>query len=508
MNLKKNFNPIENLLLKLFIFGFLLLTFLIFFSDFISDQTLEIKFKSILILIVPFFLTIFYIYDKNRESIPLFQIYLLYFSIPAGIFGLIGNKLESLIFNNVDSFKMTNGIYVEALDVTLIFCFILLLIFTLSKYLKFNHVKRKNSIQISQGIIPFIFFLYFIFIDRKSFVDQINLILFPLGIFSSLIFYYFFIKSHKLILKIIFILPIVIVLTHYILNWTLLNMVIILISLFILNIKITNKVNYFLIFLIFLAPISLSKIKNEIRYLIKDQYVVNDFKNDNFQNKSIIKRLKILSVFYDQKEKYSFDRQINDLIKMVEKNREKTIEIPPNLVSKSSLDFFLLRISENNFNLSRMIFYKKDETRFINGESLNQILISLIPRIIWPTKPSMSFGNKFGKSFNILNHDNKTTSININWLNEFYWNFKLQGIILGSILLGAFLICLNLISNRLNDLNFIIVLSSISMILIPESNLSIYLAFSLKSFVLLYVISFFINKLLNQSKFKSHDISN
>tara|TARA_B100001093_G_C26810473_1_gene1007364 strand:- start:97 stop:1623 length:1527 start_codon:yes stop_codon:yes gene_type:complete len=508
MNLKKNFNPIENLLLKLFIFGFLFFTFLIFFSDFISDQTLEIKFKSILMLIIPFFLTIFYIYDKNRDSIPLFQIYLLYFSIPAGLFGLIGYKLENLIFNNVDSFKMTDDIYVEALDVTLIFCYILLLIFTFSKYLKFNHVKRKNSIQISQGIIPFIFFLYFIFIDKESFVDQINLILFPLGIFSSLIFYYFFIKSHKLILKIIFILPIVIVLLHYILNWTLLNMVIILISLFILNIKITNKVNYFLIFLIFLTPISLSKIKNEIRIIISDQYVVNDFKNDNFQNKSIIKRFKIIFDFYDQREKYSFDHQINDLIKMVEKNRDKTIEIAPNLISKSSLDFFLLRISENNFNLSRMIFYKNKETKFINGESLNQILISLVPRVIWSEKPSMSLGNKFGKSFNILNHDNKTTSININWLNEFYWNFKLQGIILGSILLGAFLICVNLISNRLNDMNFIIVLSSISMILIPESNLSIYLTFSLKSFVLLYVISFFINKLLNQSKFKSHDISN
>ena len=155
-----------------------------------------------------------------------------------------------------------------------------------------------------------------------------------------------------------------------------------------------------------------------------------------------------------------------------------------------------------------MIYYKDDEEKFIKGESLFQILTSFIPRIIWTEKPSMSFGSKFGKTFNIITVENNNTSINISWFNEFYWNFKLKGIIFGSILIGFFIICINYISNRLSDLNYVIVLSSISMILIPESNLSIYLSFSVKSFILLYVISFLINKTFYKNKLKANDIIN
>ena len=107
----------------------------------------------------------------------------------------------------------------------------------------------------------------------------------------------------------------------------------------------------------------------------------------------------------------------------------------------------------------------------------------------------MSFGNRFGKTFNILVEENNSTSINLNWINEFYWNFKLKGIIFGSISVGLFIICLNFITNKLNDHNYIIVLSSISMIMIPESNLSIYLSYMVKTFILLYVLSFLINKI-------------
>ena len=186
----------------------------------------------------------------------------------------------------------------------------------LTKFLIKNNFKNKilekeQSIKIFHAIIPFVVFLFFILIDRKNFVNQMNIILFPLGIFSSLLFYYLFLSSKKSIFKFTFILPILIVLIHYLLNWTLLNLIIILISLLILEIRIKNKVNFFIILLIFIIPISLSKIKNEIRYIIKDNYIVNETQNDNFQNKSLIERFRIIPNFFINNDIYNFDKQID-----------------------------------------------------------------------------------------------------------------------------------------------------------------------------------------------------
>ena len=222
MNLKKNFNLIENFIFVIFITIFLIFFPLSLFTNLISDQIFEIKLRSLLLLLLPFLSLIFYIYDKNRESIPLFYIYFFSFSIPAGIFGLIGKKYKTLIISNIDNFIVTDKIFIESLDITLLFCFILSFIFFLNKFLIKDNFKNKilekeQSIKIFHAIIPFVVFLFFILIDRKNFVNQMNIILFPLGIFSSLLFYYLFLSSKKSIFKFTFILPILIVLIHYLL---------------------------------------------------------------------------------------------------------------------------------------------------------------------------------------------------------------------------------------------------------------------------------------------------
>ena len=79
MNLKKNFNLIENFIFVIFITIFLIFFPLSLFTNLISDQIFEIKLRSLLLLLFTFLSLIFYIYDKNRESIPLFYIYFLFF---------------------------------------------------------------------------------------------------------------------------------------------------------------------------------------------------------------------------------------------------------------------------------------------------------------------------------------------------------------------------------------------------------------------------------------------
>ena len=343
MNLKKNFNLIENFIFVVFIIIFLIFFPLSLFTNLISDQIFEIKLRSLLLLLLPFLSLIFYIYDKNRDAIPLFCIYLFYFSIPAGIFGLLGIKYKTSILNNIDNFDLTDKIFIEGLDITLLFCFILKFIFLLTQFFIKKNFKNKilekeQTIKIFHAIIPFVVFLFFILIDRKNFVNQMNIILFPLGIFSSLLFYYLFLSSKKSIFKFTFILPILIVLIHYLLNWTLLNLTIILISLLILEIRIKNKVNFFIILLIFIIPISLSKIKNEIRYIIKDNYIVSETQNNNFQNKSLIERFRIIPNFFINKDMYSFDKQIDVSIEGIKEIESQGpfefVPIGPNLKKK------------------------------------------------------------------------------------------------------------------------------------------------------------------------------
>ena len=56
MNLKKNFNLIENFIFVIFITIFLIFFPLSLFTNLISDQIFEIKLRSLLLLLLPFYL--------------------------------------------------------------------------------------------------------------------------------------------------------------------------------------------------------------------------------------------------------------------------------------------------------------------------------------------------------------------------------------------------------------------------------------------------------------------
>ena len=60
-------------------------------------------------------------------------------------------------------------------------------------------------------------------------------------------------------------------------------------------------------------------------------------------------------------------------------------------------------------------------------------------------------------------------------------------------------------SSKKNLLQYLVLLASISFILIPESNMALYVAISIKSFILLYILSFIINTVFG---FKKNDFNN
>ena len=76
---------------------------------------------------------------------------------------------------------------------------------------------------------------------------------------------------------------------------------------------------------------------------------------------------------------------------------------------------------------------------FREGETLIGGLVGFIPRAIWPDKPSSSFGNVFGREFDIIGWYDETTAINVPWIVDWYWNFGDIGVIVGMLCSGLLL---------------------------------------------------------------------
>lgn len=83
--------------------------------------------------------------------------------------------------------------------------------------------------------------------------------------------------------------------------------------------------------------------------------------------------------------------------------------------------------------------FAPDVVPFREGETLVGGLVGIIPRALWPDKPISSFGNTFGREFEIISWTNETTAINVPWIVDWYWNFGDSGVIFGMLLTGLLL---------------------------------------------------------------------
>jgi hypothetical protein len=72
-----------------------------------------------------------------------------------------------------------------------------------------------------------------------------------------------------------------------------------------------------------------------------------------------------------------------------------------------------------------------------HGETYKTLPASIIPRVLWPNKPSKTLGQDFGHRYQIINDNDFNTSINLPLLVEFYINFGPVGVLMGMFLLGC-----------------------------------------------------------------------
>lgn len=72
------------------------------------------------------------------------------------------------------------------------------------------------------------------------------------------------------------------------------------------------------------------------------------------------------------------------------------------------------------------------------GETLLRAPISvLIPRLIWPDKPSIVIGREFGETFRLIHSRDRQTQIGASSIGELYWNFGTAGVLVGMFLFGV-----------------------------------------------------------------------
>lgn len=105
----------------------------------------------------------------------------------------------------------------------------------------------------------------------------------------------------------------------------------------------------------------------------------------------------------------------------------------------NSADMFMQRLALINSvaivvrDVPRWIPYARGETMF--GPALGL----MIPRFLWPGKPSYGIGREFGEIFRVVSMLDNMTSIAATVPGELYWNFDLPGVLVGMALWGVLL---------------------------------------------------------------------
>jgi hypothetical protein len=127
---------------------------------------------------------------------------------------------------------------------------------------------------------------------------------------------------------------------------------------------------------------------------------------------------------------------------------------------------------------------------FDYGSHFGLVIVAIIPRALWPNKPTIDIGQWFRDELVPPGLFREGSSVAITWPGEFYMSFGIPGIIVGMFLIGVALRTLNtyLVAPK-NNLSTVLVYSSIvSAILIgPEAELSLTLTFSAITFALAVV---------------------
>jgi hypothetical protein len=132
------------------------------------------------------------------------------------------------------------------------------------------------------------------------------------------------------------------------------------------------------------------------------------------------------------------------------------------------------RLSQLAF-LNRVVEMTPDEVPYWAGDTYKVLLYKLIPRFIWPTKPSETLGFEFSRRYGMRAPGDETTSINVPWIVEMYANFGGTGVFIGMAMVGVMFAWMDRNCNRADmlPLDRVIGLVMVGDLVMQESNFSL-----------------------------------
>lgn len=117
-----------------------------------------------------------------------------------------------------------------------------------------------------------------------------------------------------------------------------------------------------------------------------------------------------------------------------------------------------ININQNDWSIGRRIAHAElfadvvadtpAKVPYWGGHSYSNLFLNVIPRALWPEKPTEKYGNEFGRRYAFVKNDNYDTAINIPWLVESYANFGIPGILIIMPLIGVLIGAMNATFNK------------------------------------------------------------
>ncbi len=99
---------------------------------------------------------------------------------------------------------------------------------------------------------------------------------------------------------------------------------------------------------------------------------------------------------------------------------------------KSMVGEVLFSVFGERLNYASIVSVIVENTPDINDFKMGSTYLlffpSLIPRMLWPGKPSVSFANEFGRDYGFLHPFDERTSVGMSWIGEVFINFVWFGI--------------------------------------------------------------------------------
>lgn len=129
------------------------------------------------------------------------------------------------------------------------------------------------------------------------------------------------------------------------------------------------------------------------------------------------------------------------------------------------------------------------------GYTYNTLLVSIIPRVLFPNKPTKTIGSEFGQRYALLSPDDTSTSYNLPVTVEMYVNFGFWGVVIGMFIFGLVIRAIYALVNYsgCGDGTFLIGATVFYNLLNVESNFSLVFGSVIQYSFLFYMIMGFMS---------------